>query len=148
MSKQLMENVTNKQARDGAECVLSFLTLMEARKLTEAKQLLADNVAIRFPASPRMSSVEELVSWAARRYQQVSKTIVGVDAMVLNSRSVVVYCRGSLRGQWLDGKIFGGIRFVDRFELIDGLIVEQSVWNDLDSYRLADKVAIKGECDG
>ncbi|MDO7593790.1 MAG: hypothetical protein MUQ90_00250, partial [Burkholderiaceae bacterium] len=43
----------------------------------------------------------------------------------------VVYARGTLSGNWLDGEPFSGIRFIDRFEVVDGLLVRQDVWNDI-----------------
>ncbi len=43
----------------------------------------------------------------------------------------MVYCSGTLRGVWLDGSNFEGVRFIDRFEIADGKIRRQDVWNDL-----------------
>ena len=39
---------------------------------------------------------------------------------------------GTLHGEWLDGSRFEGIRFVDLFDLRDGRIWRQQVWNDID----------------
>ncbi len=36
-----------------------------------------------------------------------------------------------LAGEWPDGTPFDGIRFIDRFELADGKLARQEVWNDL-----------------
>jgi hypothetical protein len=47
----------------------------------------------------------------------------------------VVYTRGTLAGEWPDGTAFGGIRFIDRFEVTDGFITRQDVWNDLAEVR-------------
>ena len=43
----------------------------------------------------------------------------------------VVYNYGGLRGEWADGTPFEGIRYIDRFLIRDGRIVDQKVWNDL-----------------
>jgi hypothetical protein len=32
---------------------------------------------------------------------------------------------------WLDGSAFEGVRFLDRFDVRDGRIQRQDVWNDL-----------------
>jgi hypothetical protein len=77
-----------------------------------------------------MHKLEELVSWAQGRYQQVGKTYEKFDES-WGDESCVVYCFGSLHGIWLDGTPFEGIRFIDRFEIVDGLIQRQDVWNDL-----------------
>jgi len=42
-----------------------------------------------------------------------------------------VFCSGTLNGVWLDGNAFGGVRFIDRFDVSQGLIRQQDVWNDL-----------------
>jgi len=42
-----------------------------------------------------------------------------------------VYCTGTLEGVWLDGRAFSGVRFIDRFEVAEGRIRRQDVWNDL-----------------
>ena len=43
----------------------------------------------------------------------------------------IVYNFGGLRGEWTDGTPFSGIRYIDRFLIRDGRIVDQKVWNDL-----------------
>jgi hypothetical protein len=44
---------------------------------------------------------------------------------------------GVLHGQWPDGAEFDGIRFIDRFLVVDGLLARQEVWNDLAEHRSA-----------
>ena len=38
-------------------------------------------------------------------------------------------------GEWPDGTAFEGIRFIDRFVVVDGKITDQRVWNDLGEAR-------------
>ena len=45
--------------------------------------------------------------------------------------SRIVYCFGTLNGEWPDGQAFSGIRFIDRFEITQGRITRQQVWNDI-----------------
>ena len=42
----------------------------------------------------------------------------------------VVYSNGTLYGQWPDGRTFAGNRYLDRYEVRDGLITRMDVWND------------------
>lgn len=42
-----------------------------------------------------------------------------------------VYCFGTLYGELLDGTPYSGIRFIDRFTVSDGKLVDQRVWNDM-----------------
>jgi hypothetical protein len=73
-----------------------------------------------------MSTLEELVAWSKPRYRFVKKTYDRYDAF-----GTLVYCFGTLHGEWPDGTPFQGIRFIDRFELDRGLILRQDVWNDI-----------------
>ena len=77
-----------------------------------------------------MHRLEELVDWSKPRYRFVRKSYDGFDTCA-GSDCAVVYCRGTLSGEWVDGTAFAGIRFIDRFELRDGRIVKQDVWNDI-----------------
>jgi hypothetical protein len=47
------------------------------------------------------------------------------------------YNRGTLHGAWLDGTPFEGNRYVDRYVVRHGLIVEMDVWNDSAEWLLA-----------
>ena len=111
--------------------VLRFLALMEERKLDAAQTMLADHFKMVFPGSVSPDSLAQLVEWAQGRYRFVRKTFDHVDVLQRIGGGAVVYCAGTLRGEWLDGTPFEGIRFIDRFEVEGGQIVHQSVWNDM-----------------
>ena len=120
----------------GIAQVRAFLSAMEDRDLPRAERYLAATVTIRFPGSPTMSRLSEVVEWAQARYRQVHKTFHAVDLCsdqqrCANADHCVVVCHGELSVEWLDGSTSNGVRFIDRFELTDGLITRQDVWNDL-----------------
>ncbi|WP_249325831.1 nuclear transport factor 2 family protein [Vreelandella boliviensis] len=116
--------------------VRAFLSAMEARDLACAERYLAVNVVMQFPGAAPMQRLSEVVEWAKTRYRRVSKTFFAVDLCshpkqgTSTTHSVVV-CHGELAVEWLDGSTSTGVRFIDRFELTDGLITRQDVWNDL-----------------
>ena len=116
-----------------AETVTRFLRLMEARDLAGAQALLAPGFRMVFPGGAEMARLEELIAWAKDRYRWVRKTFDRVE-----SSDRAVWVSGTLAGEWLDGRAFDGIRYVDRFEIENGLIVRQDVWNDMGEARLAD----------
>ena len=118
-----------------ATCVMNFLAAMQARELDAAQAFLADSFEMTFPGGQRMRALTELVAWAKNRYERVEKTYTGIDESWTDA-GTVVYARGTLSGIWLDGRPFEGIRFIDRFEIQDGLIVKQDVWNDMGEYKL------------
>jgi hypothetical protein len=117
------------------ELVTDFLRALEARDLGHAELLLAPGATLTFPGSgARFTTLAAMAAWAGTRYRAVRKTIAAFDAMQ-SGPAVVLYCRGTLAGQWPDGTAFSGIRFIDRFEIVDGRIVRQEVWNDVAEFR-------------
>lgn len=114
----------------GAAVVESYLAAMEARDLPRAAGHLADGFVMTFPGGHRFDRPEELVAWAKTRYTRVAKTYERFDEAPAEDGTAVI-CQGTLHGEWLDGRAFSGIRFVDWFLVRGGKLVEQRVWNDL-----------------
>lgn len=119
---------------DPAGVVRAYLDAMEARDLTKAETFLGAGFTMQFPGAKPMTRLMELVEWSKPRYRFVKKTYERFDAG-MGAEGPVVYCFGTLHGEWLDGTVFEGIRFIDRFQLEGGLIVRQDVWNDMGEVR-------------
>ena len=119
---------------DAEDLVRDYLAAMEARDLSKAESMLGEGFEIRFPGTKVMTRLAELIDWAAPRYRFVTKTYEGFDVASAGG-ATVVYCRGTLAGEWPDGTTFAGIRFIDRFEVTDGKITRQDVWNDIAETR-------------
>ena len=132
------ETAAERATAADAERMLGYLRAMEARDLDGARAFLHPDFVMVFPGGRRMSDLAALVEFARTRYRFVRKTFEETDLGTdRRGRPVVVLC-GTLYGEWLDGTAFSGIRYVDRFVLRDGLILEQHVWNDLaDTLRAA-----------
>jgi phenylpyruvate tautomerase PptA (4-oxalocrotonate tautomerase family)/limonene-1,2-epoxide hydrolase len=116
---------------DPVEIVRDYLSAMQARQIDRAKALLGAGFVMTFPGTAPMTRIEDLLAWAAPRYRHVTKTYDGFDCAVSADGHAVIFCRGTLAGEWPDGTAFAGIRFIDRFEVEKGLIVRQDVWNDI-----------------
>lgn len=112
------------------EIVTTFLTALEDRDIAGANALLGEGFAMLFPGGRRYLRVEDFVAGAATRYSWVKKRHERIDA-VADGRDTIVYVYGTLYGAWLDGSTFEGIRYIDRFVVRDGRLVDQLVWNDL-----------------
>ena len=111
----------------GAEkTVRAYLDAMERRGLAAAKGFLAPGFHMVFPGNKRFDSLEQLVEWAKGRYRSAKKIYVAFD-----SSNEFVFCYGTLHGELLDGTAYSGIRFIDRFTVKDGKLVDQNVWNDM-----------------
>ena len=116
---------------DPAALVRTFLSAMEDREIDAAQAMLGERFVMNFPGTPPMRAIQELIDWAKPRYRFVKKTYEGYDAMQGAGEQAIVYCRGTLSGEWPDGTAFECIRFIDRFEITEGKITRQDVWNDI-----------------
>ncbi|MEO7938419.1 MAG: glutaredoxin domain-containing protein [Burkholderiaceae bacterium] len=126
-----------------ARVARDFLAAMERRDLASARQYLASDFLMCFPGGAEMRNLEELVERSSKRYQSVAKELEQVDASA-GLQHTVVHCSGRLFGRWADGREFAGVRFIDRFEIVDGLIRRQDVWNDMGEVRASASVTPAG----
>lgn len=122
--------ISNTSPPDAREVVQQYLTAMEKRELDTAQTFLAEDFSMTFPGGKAFTTLPQLVEWSKTRYQSIGKTHERFDQSQ-DGDETVVYCYGTLSGVWLDGTGFSGIRFIDRFVVVDGLICSQLVWNDL-----------------
>jgi hypothetical protein len=106
--------------------VRDYLDAMERRDLAMAKSFLAPGFFMVFPGGTRFDSLEQLVASAKGRYRSAKKTYERYEAA-----GNTMYCYGTLYGELLDGTPYSGIRFIDRFTVRDGKLVDQMVWNDM-----------------
>ena len=106
---------------------------MEERDLIKAKSFLAEGFQMEFPGGEIFTDLSELVDWGKERYQSVTKDYEHFDELYIDNIKIV-YCYGFLRGNWLNGSSFSGIRFIDRFMIKDDQIFDQKVWNDLSEF--------------
>lgn len=120
---------------DPVDIVRRFLSAMEAREIDKAEAMLATGFSMRFPGTEPMTTLTQLLDWARPRYRFVRKTYDGFDALQGPESAAIVYCRGTLSGEWPDGTAFQDIRFIDRFEIEAGRITQQDVWNDIAEVR-------------
>lgn len=143
------ESASGRSSDHPVELVQTFLRLMEARDLDAAGSLLADGVTITFPGGRTFANLADQVASSAGRFRGVTKTFDQFDVLERapggggaggdaggaagdgEGGDYVVYVFGTLAGTALDGTAFDGVRYIDRFVIRDGLIVDQRVWNDL-----------------
>lgn len=109
-----------------------FLVLTSERELEKASKYLAQDAELIFPGGYRYRSLQEMAEGAKGRYRWVKKRFDKWDVFPDESSGVTTaYSVGTLYGEDLSGQAFEGIRFVDRFEIKDGFIQLQEVWNDM-----------------
>ena len=125
--------MADEELPQAAETVRQFLRLVEARDLDTAAEFLDPHVEITFPGGRVFGTLEEQVASSAGRFRHVRKNFDRFDVVAASEVDgpTVVYAVGTLSGEGPDGANFEGVRFIDRFTLRAGKIVDQKVWNDL-----------------
>lgn len=119
------------------DIVDTYLTILMKPDPEGAKRYVAADLRIRFTGGRAMSEPAECTVFNQSRYRWVKKRFESTDVVAgATARHAVVYNRGTLYGEWLDGTPFEGNRYVDRYVLRDGLITEMDVWNDSAEWML------------
>lgn len=112
-----------------AEIVRAFLDASMAPDPVRAATFMAPGAPITFTGGRAYDHPSGPTAFNARRYKWVKKRMDRFDVCPGDGETVV-YSVGTLFGEWPDGTPFEGNRYVDRFVVRDGLIVEMGVWND------------------
>lgn len=123
-------------AEDALRLARIYLAAIERRDVEAAARCLAPDAVLTFPGGIRRKGAAGIASGSASRYRRIGKVVEAWEVYG-EPGAFVVYCRGTLHGEWLDGAPFTGIRFVDRFEINARAIRRQDVWNDAGEHRLA-----------
>ena len=130
-----------------AEVVDEFLRLIMLPDPVAASRYAAPGMRIVFTGGRAMREPAECTKFNASRYKWVKKRIERTDSVIpsppdAQAGETVVYSLGTLHGEWPDGTPFEGNRYVDRFVVRGGKIVQMDVWND-SAERLLAKAGIE-----
>ena len=113
------------------EIIRKFLSAMEKRDLKLANSFINDKFIITCPGNKIFYTLESFLDWGKHRYKKIKKDISAID-LSFNGFDAIIYCHGTLQGEWLNGQPFKGIRFIDKFHTQHSKIMSQEIWNDLD----------------
>ena len=114
------------QAAEIVELYLEASMIPDPRK---AATYIADDLRITFTGGRQYAHPRETAEFNAKRYKWVKKKIERSD-VVPGDNETIIYNLGTLYGEWPDGTPFEGNRYVDRFVVKGGKIVQMDVWND------------------
>lgn len=112
-----------------AEIVRLFLEASMVPDPETAQRYIAPELVITFTGGRKYSHPRETAAFNAKRYKWVKKAMERFD-VAPGVNETVVYSTGTLYGEWHDGTPFEGNRYVDRFVVRNGKIVQMDVWND------------------
>jgi ketosteroid isomerase-like protein len=117
------------ETAQAADIVERYLVASMIPDPETAATFMTDDVRITFTGGRKMSHPRETSGFNAKRYKWVKKKIERSD-VAPGVGETIVYNIGTLYGEWPDGTPFEGNRYVDRFVVRNGKIVETDVWND------------------
>jgi hypothetical protein len=119
----------NSETAAAAEIVERFLVASMVPDPVTAARYIADDLKITFAGGRKYGHPRETAAFNAKRYKSVKKKMERTD-VVPGDGETIVYNLGTLYGEWPDGTPFEGNRYVDRFVVRGGKIVQMDVWND------------------
>ncbi len=128
-------------SQSAKQIVEEFLRVIMIPDPVGARAFVAADLRIRFTGAREMRDPAECSAFNASRYKWVKKRFEQTDVVVAepdangsisssNDAATIVYNIGTLYGEWLDGTPFEGNRYVDRYVVRGGKIVQMDVWND------------------
>ena len=130
--------MTLEKSAGPREIVEEFLRIIMIPDPAGAQVFTSPELRIRFTGGREMRDPTECSAFNASRYAWVKKrferTVVVEGA---NDEEAIVYNIGTLHGEWLDRTAFEGNRYVDRYVVRHGKIVQMDVWNDSAEWLLA-----------
>jgi hypothetical protein len=112
-----------------AEIVVKFLVASMVPDPETAALYISEPLKLTFTGGRKFSHPRESTAFNAMRYKWVKKAMERTD-VVPGRGETIVYSIGTLYGEWPDGTPFEGNRYVDRFVVRGGKIVQMDVWND------------------
>jgi ketosteroid isomerase-like protein len=115
-------------SREPREVVEEFFDRMEDERRETVGELFADDAVITLPGErfEGPDAADQFRSFLAPRYEWAAKEF---DRWITAGDHVVSL--GTLYGVDNDGDEFGDVRYVDVYEVRDGLIQRLDVYNDL-----------------
>ena len=110
------------------EVAEEFFAWMEDERRETVGELFADNAVITLPGATfeGPDAASEFLAHLAPRYEWAAKEF---ERWIETDREVVSI--GTLYGVDNDGEEFSGVRYVDVYEVEDGLVQRVDIWNDL-----------------
>ena len=120
--------------------VRAFVDALGRRDLDAASAQLGSGFRMTVTGGHVFASPAEFAAFSKGQHRGAKKTTDRYDE-IPGEDSTVVYAMGSMAGTWNDGTTFEGVRYVDRFEVAHGKIVDMRVWSDMAEFRPSENAA-------
>ena len=127
--KPPQSRLATDETAEAADIVERFLVASMVPDPQTAALYIASDLKITFTGGRKYGHPRETAAFNGKRYKWVKKKMERTD-VVPGRGETIVYNLGTLYGEWPDGTPFEGNRYVDRFVVRGGKIVQMDVWND------------------
>ena len=117
--------------------VKNFLDAMSRRDFTTMESLMAPEFKMTVSGGYVFKHPREFAAQSGKRQKSARKTTDRYD-QIPTADGGVVFAMGSMAGEWLNGTTYSGVRYIDRFEIKNGKIVDMNVWSDMSEFRPKD----------
>lgn len=111
------------------EVVESYLIALTLPDPDAAATYVSDDVEVTSIGGISLEHPNEVSTRDAVRYRRVEKRMERID-IAPSAEETVIYSIGTLSGEWPDGTLFEGDRYVERYVVRDKLIIKIDIWND------------------
>lgn len=113
------------------ELIERFIRAVNDGDAEGAQRCLAPDVRLVFPGPTRFERVADFLALSGPRYRRVAYTYGAMELAQADPGRTVVYAQGTVDGVFANGQAFEGVRYIDRFEIENGLILSKEVWSDM-----------------
>jgi hypothetical protein len=107
----------------------AFLSAINQRDADSAQALLSPGGRLVFPGGTSFERVVDFLEWAQTRYRRAEYTYQAWD-VVAQAERFIVYAKGTISGELLDGTRFDGVRCMERFTVHGKHVEFKEVWSD------------------
>ena len=119
---------------DAVATVKTFLDALGRRDMEAVDVFLGPGFRMMVRGGHVFTSPTEFAAFSKGRHKGAKKTTDRYDA-IPGDDCTIVYAMGSMAGTWNDDTTFEGVRYIDRFEVAHGKIVDMRVWSDMSEFR-------------
>jgi hypothetical protein len=117
-------------ANEAQAVAQAFLSAINQRDADAAQALLTPGGMLEFPGGTIFERVVDFLQWAQTRYHRAEYTYQAWD-VVARAERFIVYAKGTISGELLDGTRFDDVRCMERFTIHEKRVERKEVWSDI-----------------
>jgi len=116
------------------DVVKTFLEAMGRRDFAAMEAVMAPNFKMTVTGGSVFTHPRDFAAQSRGRQKSAVKTTDRYDE-IPTATGVIVYSIGSMAGEWNNGTTYQGVRYIDRFEIVNGKIADMNVYSDMAEFR-------------